>query len=95
MMPKFVVLGSCLYEPYVVLAMPNKLDPELYDSDHEKAYEEACKVFYPAIDEADFVIVYAPDGLKDHPHTRKDIEYAEKQGKNIIIVTRKVIKVEV
>lgn len=85
-MPKFVVLGSCRYEPYEVLAMPNKLDAELYEIDHEKAYEEACEVFFPAIRQSDFVIVYAPNGIGKH--TRRDMDYAKKCGKPIIVVSK-------
>ncbi len=80
---KIVVLGSCRYEPYEVLAMPNKLDPELYEEDHEKAYDEACKVFYPAIDEADLVLVYAPEGIGEH--TGRDLDYAKDQGKDYVV----------
>jgi len=78
---KIVVLGSLEHGDYEVLA-PHKLDPELYEEDHEKAYEKATEVFYPAIDEATFVVVYQPHGLGGH--TEKDREYAVKQGKPII-----------
>jgi len=61
--------------------MPNKLDAELYEKDHEKAYSEATKVFYPAIDEADEVWVYAPNGIGEH--TKRDIQYAQERGKLI------------
>lgn len=84
-MPKIVILGSCKHEPYEILAMPNKLNPKLYESDHEKAYEESCKVFHPAIDKADFVIVYAPKGNIGE-HTGRDMRYAEEQRKPIILV---------
>jgi len=87
-MPKFVIIGSCECEPYTMLAMPNKLNPELYLSDHEKAYEEACKYFYPAIDNADFVLVYAPRGPHNLGlHTKRDVEYALIKGKRIVYVT--------
>lgn len=85
-MPKFVILGSCKYEPYEILALPNKLNPKLYREDHEKAYREACEVFYPAIEKADIVIVYAPDGIGDH--TKQDMEYAKKHGKQIVIIEK-------
>lgn len=78
-MPKVVILGSCRHEPYVILRMPNKLDSKLYESNHEKAFGEACKTFYPAIDEADEVWVYAPDGIGKH--TSRDIDYAKSKGK--------------
>ena len=82
-MPKIVMLGSCRYEPYKVLIMPNKLDPELYAKDHEKAYEHACERFYPAIDEADFVIVWNPDYTVGE-HTQRDIDYARSKGKRVV-----------
>lgn len=81
LMPKIVILGSCKYEPYEILIMPNKLDAELYEKDHERAYEEACKKFFPAIDEADEVWVYAPDGMGIH--TTQDYSYARMEGKTI------------
>jgi len=91
-MPKFVILGSCKHEPYAVLAMPNRLDPELYERDHEKAYEEACKLFHPAIDNADIVIVYAPEGMGDH--TRKDMKYALKKSKRVVVIAPSETAVE-
>ena len=83
-MPKIAILGSCMNEPYEVLFMPNKLDPKLYDENHEEAYRQACDVVYPKIEEADLVIVYAPDGLGEH--TTRDIIYALKAGKKPYIV---------
>lgn len=84
-MPKIVVLGSCRYEPYKVLIMPNKLDPELYARDQDLAYAEVCKKFYPAIDEADFIIVWNPDS-KVGEHTQKDIAYARSKAKTVVFV---------
>ena len=86
MTPKFVILGSCRHEPYEILQMPNPFDRKLYVEDHEKAYEEACKRFYPAIDEADVVIVYAPNGVGEH--TKQDIEYAKSRGKPVILIDK-------
>ena len=83
-MPKIVILGSCSFQPYIVLALPNKLNPELYAKDHEAAYKEACEVFYPAIDECDEVWIYAPEGLGEH--TLRDLEYARKKGKKIFVL---------
>ena len=83
-MNKIVVLGSCKYAPYTILLLPNKLDPNLYEIDHEKAYEEACKVVFPKIDKADEIWVYAPDGIGEH--TLKDLEYAKQQGKKIMVL---------
>jgi len=84
-MPKIVILGSCKYEPYEILAMPNKLDPELYERDHEMAYKMACSVFYPAIEKSDLVIVYAPEGVGEH--TQADMDYARLRNKKIFIVS--------
>ena len=81
-MPKIVILGSCSHQPYEVLMMPNKLDPELYAEDHEKAYAKACEKFYPAIEQADVVLVYVPAGELGE-HTQRDMEYAMKCGKPI------------
>lgn len=81
-MPKIVILGSCRHEPYKILMLPNKLDGKLYDEDHEKAYKEACKKFYPAIDEADIILVFIPEG-EIGEHTKKDMLYAMKQKKPI------------
>jgi hypothetical protein len=80
-MPKFVVLGSCRHEPYEVLIMPNRLNNE--PEDPEKAYVEACKKFYPAMDKADIIIVYNPDYIVGE-HTQKDIDYARSKGKKVI-----------
>jgi hypothetical protein len=80
-MPKIVVLGSCKHEPYEVLAMPNKI-PNAWNT--EKGYKVACKKFYPAIKQADIIIVYAPNGIGEH--TQRDIDFAKSQGKPIFIV---------
>lgn len=78
---KIVVLGSLEHGDYEVLA-PHKIDPELYETDHEKAYEKAKEVFYPAIDESTFIVVFQPKGLGGHTET--DREYAVSQGKPIV-----------
>lgn len=80
--PKIVILGSCKHEPYEILAMPNRLNPKLYEKDHEKAYEEACKTFYPAIDECDEVWIYVPNGNIGE-HTMRDLLYAMEKRKTI------------
>ena len=82
--PKIVILGSCSFQPYIILALPNKLNPELYKRDHEAAYKEACEVFYPAIDECDEVWIYAPEGFGKY--TLRDVEYARKKGKKIFVL---------
>jgi len=78
-MPKIVILGSCRFEPYEILAKPKKLTNTPHTT--EKGYEMACKIFYPAIEESDLIIVYAPDGIGEH--TQRDIDYALKKGKKI------------
>ena len=83
-MVKICIIGSCRYEPYMLLFMPNKLDPELYEKDHERAYLEACKVVYPAIREADIIIAYVPEGIGEH--TRRDLKFAESLKKRIVLV---------
>ena len=83
-MPKIVVIGSCKYEPYVVLIVPNKLNPKLYEKNHEKAFEEASKVFQPKIEECDEVWVYAPDGIGKH--TLTDLIYAQRLGKKVRVL---------
>lgn len=85
-MPKIVIVGSCRHEPYEILMMPNKLDGKLYDEDHEEAYFQACKRFYPAIAEADIVIAYVPDGIGEH--TRRDLKHADSLNKRIILIEK-------
>jgi len=83
-MPKIVILGACRFEPYEVLAVPEKI-PELWNT--EKGYQIAFQTkFKTAIEKADIVLVYAPDGIGEH--TQKDIEYAIKQNKRIIIIEK-------
>ena len=76
-MPKIVIIGSCRYEPYEILASPKK-NP-MWNTDI--GYIQATKIFYPAIDDADEIWVYAPDGLGIH--TTLDYEYARQKGKTI------------
>lgn len=80
-MVKIVILGSCRFEPYEVL-VPKK-NPYW---NTEKGYKIASEKFYPAIDEADIVIVYNPDGLGEH--TRRDIQYAYYSGKHLVYCFR-------
>ena len=81
-MVKIVILGSCRFEPYVILAKPKKLT----DTPHttKKGYEMACSIFYPAIEESDLIIVYAPDGIGEH--TQRDIDYAYTIGKKVSVL---------
>lgn len=85
-MPKIVILGSCSEKPYNVLT-PNPLNPKLYVEDHEKAYEEACKVFYPAIKKADVVLIWCPTG-KLGDHTWRDTREAIENKKKMILLTK-------
>lgn len=78
---KIVILGSCRFAPYKVLAVPNPI-AGLHNT--EEGYIEAAKIFYPAINDADVVIVYAPDGIGEH--TLRDLKYAESLGKKIVII---------
>jgi hypothetical protein len=77
-LPKIVVLGSCRFEPYQFLAVPNKI-PGAWNT--EEGYQIAIAKFYPAIDETDEVWVYAPDGVSEH--TGRDLAYARSRGKLI------------
>lgn len=83
-MTKIVILGSRRFSPYEILAVPN-LIPGAWNT--EEGYEIAAKKFYPAIDQADEVWVYAPDGIGEH--TQRDLNYATMQGKRIRILTDK------
>ena len=80
-MPKIVILGSCRYGPYTILAVPDPI-PGLHNT--EEGYRKAAEKFYPAIDQADEVWVYAPDGVGEH--TGRDLEYAKKLGKKILFL---------
>lgn len=75
-MTKFVLLGSCRFDPYEMLAVPNKI-PGAWNT--EEGYKIAAQKFYPAMDEADVIVVFAPDGIGRH--TQMDIDYARKIGK--------------
>lgn len=79
-MVKIVILGSCRFDPYEILAVPNKI-PGAWNT--EQGYQTAAKTFYPAIEQADVVFVYAPDGIGEH--TARDIAHAAKHGKPIVI----------
>ena len=77
-MVKLVILGSCRFDPYEILAVPNKI-PGAWNTD--KGYAIAAQIFYPAMDKADVIIVYAPGGIGIH--TQKDIDYAHSIGKKV------------
>jgi hypothetical protein len=80
-MPKIVILGSCRFEPYTFLAVPNKI-PGLWNT--EEGYKKAAEKFYPAMDQADEVWIYAPDGVGEH--TQRDIDYALSIGKEVKVL---------
>lgn len=77
-MTKFVLLGSCRFEPYEILAVPNKI-PGAWNTD--EGYRIAAQKFHPAMDKADVIVVYAPDGIGKH--TQMDIDYAREIGKTV------------
>ena len=81
-MPKIVILGSCRFEPYEILAVPNKV-PNAWNT--EEGYKIAAQKFYPAIEKADLIICFAPDGVGEH--TKRDVEYAESLGKKVHMIT--------
>ena len=82
-MPKIVILGSCRYEPYIILFAPNKVTPpELYNT--EEGYKKISRLIYAAIDNADEIWVYIPDGIGEH--TTRDLEYAKSKGKIIRVL---------
>ena len=83
-MPKIVILGSCRFDPYEIIAIPNKIKGA---GNTKKGYRKASRVFYPAIEKADIVIVYAPDGIGEH--TKRDIEFARSKGKRVIVLGQK------
>ena len=88
MVVKIVVLGSIKHGPYEVL-VPHPFNPELFfgtPEQHEEAYQIACQVFEPAIEDTDVIIVWAPDGVKPGSHTAQDIMYAQKSGKKVWVI---------
>ena len=85
-MVKIVILGSCRHSPYEILLVPNPLLSSYTPDKHslyntEEGYINACKVFYPAIDKADLILVYAPDGIGEH--TKRDIDYSISKNKRV------------
>ncbi len=77
-MVKIVLLGSCRFSPYEILAKPDPLNPAYTVEEHhvfnnEEEYLNACKIFYPAMDDSELIIVYAPDGIGEH--TMRDLNY--------------------
>lgn len=82
-MVKIVIVGSCRFSPYEVL-VPSSIS-KLHNT--EEGYQKACETFYPAIQDADVVIAYVPDGLGEH--TLRDLQYAVTQKKRIIVIGKK------
>ena len=77
-MTKFVILGSRRFAPYKVSFTPLEI-PDILDE--EERFQISIKKSHPAMDEADVIIVYAPDGIGIH--TQRDIDYALKNGKEV------------
>ena len=80
-MVKIVILGSCRFEPYEILASPAKNAKWNTEEGYEMAFE---RYFCAAIKQADEVWVYAPDGIGEH--TKRDMEFAKEQGKVIRVL---------
>lgn len=70
-MVKIVILGSCRFEPYEILFVPKKVKGKW---NTEEGYKMASKKCYKAIEEADEIWVYVPDGIGGH--TQRDINFA-------------------
>jgi len=81
-MVKITILGSCRFEPYEILAVPEK--NEKWNT--EEGYQLAFKKFKEAIDNSDVVFVYAPDGIGEH--TGRDLEYTKTQDKGFAVYTK-------
>ena len=82
-MTKIVILGSTRFSPYDILAKPIVLGESYQNrNNNDEGYKEACKIFYPAIEESDEVWVYIPEG-KIGEHTQRDLDEAIKQGKKV------------
>lgn len=95
---KIVILSSCQYAPFKITAplTISTIDKkqifafELWKSHkQERAYKEAKKIFYPAIDEADIVIAISKKDGTIGKHTQMDIDYAKSVGKQVMIVSPK------
>ena len=82
-MVNIVILGSTRFAPYNVL-VPDPIDGATND---DVGYKIASKIFHPAIEDADIVIVYCPDGIGVHTH--RDIEHAIKHKKPIFYILNK------
>jgi len=81
-MTKIVIIGSCRFGPYEILAVPNKIEGAW---NTEEGYQIACKKFYPAMDQCDEVWMYVPDGNIGE-HTMRDLLYAMEKRKTVRII---------
>lgn len=95
-MPNIVIIGSCrnvpfnVVAPYSVTVVDERQEYaySLVGTNQEKSYMEAKKVFHPAIEKADVVIVWLPNGIrKIGEHTKRNLMYAESLKKRIIVIT--------
>ena len=89
-MVKITILGSVRFSPYDILAKPDPLNPKYTVATHdafqtEEEYENACDLFYPAIEASDIVIISAPPDGVGH-HTKRDMQHAIDHDKTIIII---------
>lgn len=78
---KIVVLGSCRFEPYNVIIVPEKVEGKW---NTEEGYQIAFQKFSKAIKACDVVWVWCPDGIGEH--TRRDAEFAIKEGKQVFLL---------
>ncbi len=81
-MVNITILGSCRFSPYNILAKPDPLNPAYTVSRHhdfntDEEYENAKKIFFPAIEDSDVVLVFAPDGIGEH--TQRDLDHTIKK----------------
>lgn len=81
-MTNFVILGSRRFAPYKIPFVPLEMPDVL---DEEERFQISIKKSHPAMDDADVIIVYAPDGIGIH--TQRDIDYALKNGKEVFELT--------
>lgn len=94
-MVNITILGSCRHSPYNILAKPDPLNSSYTKETHElhnteEGYQNACKLFYPAINGSDIVIAWVPDGIGHH--TWRDIKFARSMGKRVILIGSHIVK---
>jgi len=71
------------------MAKPDPLNPRYTKERHhefntDEEYENATKLFYPAIEDSDIIIVWAPDGIGTHTH--RDIGHALSLKKRVVVI---------